>query len=273
SMIRPASYCGVYGFKPTRGMISRSGVLQTSVSLDQIGTFGRTLADAALLADVIGGYDQNDPASFPRPRPSAADGVSQEVPVAPDFSWLDLPYFDRLADDAREGLEEVISLLEAQVKRETAANTLSDLVRVQACIHEYEICQHQAEVFKNSWELISDTLKPIIERGQKISAEEYEDSLEVKRSAESFFDEFFTEFDAIIAPAAPGEAPPFGKNTGDPIFSTIWTLAGLPCVTLPLLVGANDLPIGVQLIGPKERDDRLMRTANWLQQHLTAEAA
>jgi Asp-tRNA(Asn)/Glu-tRNA(Gln) amidotransferase A subunit family amidase len=97
---------------------------------------------------------------------------------------------------------------------------------------------------------------------------EYEDALVVKTSAQEFFEDFFTEFDAIVAPAAAGEAPKFGTGTGDPIFCTLWTLAGLPCITLPLLVGENNLPIGVQLIGPVEKDDRLLRTARWLQLHL-----
>ena len=90
----------------------------------------------------------------------------------------------------------------------------------------------------------------------------------MKTSAQDFFATFFTEFDAIIAPSAAGEAPRFGDGTGDPVFCTLWTLAGLPCVTLPLLVGDSDLPIGVQLIGPIEKDNRLLRTARWLQHHL-----
>ena len=90
----------------------------------------------------------------------------------------------------------------------------------------------------------------------------------MKASAQSFFDDLFVEFDAIIAPSAAGEAPKFGAGTGDPIFCTLWTLAGLPCVSLPLLVGDNDLPVGVQIIGPTEKDDRLLRTARWLQLHL-----
>ncbi len=84
--------------------------------------------------------------------------------------------------------------------------------------------------------------------------------------------DLFTEFDAIIAPAAAGEAPKFGGGTGDPIFCTLWTLAGLPCVTLPLLVGGHGLPIAVPLIGAVENDDRLLRTARWLQLHLALAA-
>jgi Asp-tRNA(Asn)/Glu-tRNA(Gln) amidotransferase A subunit family amidase len=123
-------------------------------------------------------------------------------------------------------------------------------------------------VFDQKWDQISDTLKTIITRARKITQTEYEDALAVKASAEAFFANFFVDYDAIIAPSAAGEAPMFSEGTGDPIFCTLWTLAGLPCVTLPILVGENGLPIGVQLIGPAEKDDRLLRTARWLQKYL-----
>ena len=268
SVIRPASFCGTFGFKPTRGVISRTGVLQTSVSLDQVGCFGRALGDVALLTDVIGGYDGLDACSFARPRPNMAQGAAADAPVTPDLVWFDLPFNDRLTQDAQDGFDAVLDILGPQVTRMAPADTLSNLVAVQARIHEYEICQHQADVFDTHWDDLSETLKPVITRGRLISKTEYEDALAVKVSAEEFFADFFLEFDAIIAPAAAGEAPRFGGGTGDPIFCTLWTLAGLPCVTLPLLVGETGLPIGVQLIAPVEKDDRLLRTAHWLQTHL-----
>lgn len=272
SVIRPASFCGTFGFKPTRGVISRSGVLQTSVSLDQVGCFGRSLADVALLTDAIGGYDQHDPASFARPRPHMLAGAQADVPVTPELAWFDLPFNDRLSADARDGLEAVLDILGPQVTRMEPADTLSNLVAVQARIHEYEIAQHQADVFDEHWDQISETLKPVITRARQITKTEYEDALAVKTSAEAFFANFFIDYDAIIAPSAAGEAPKFGDGTGDPIFCTLWTLAGLPCVSLPLLVGENGLPIGVQLIGPAEKDDRLLRTARWLQKHIAETA-
>lgn len=268
SVIRPASFCGIFGFKPTRGVISRDGLLQTSVSLDQVGCFGRTLADVALLTDAIAGYDQRDPVSFARPRPAMAAGAAEDAPVAPNFAWFDLPFNDRLSEAAMGGLEAVMDVLGSTLIKLPAADALANLVAVQARIHEYEICHHQADVFETHWDQISETLKPVIARGRMISRAEYEDALAVKASAQDFFATFFSEFDAIVAPAAAGEAPKFGEGTGDPIFCTLWTLAGLPCVTLPLLVGESDLPIGVQLIGPVEKDNRLLRTARWLQQHL-----
>ena len=269
SVIRPASFCGVFGFKPTRGVISRDGILQTSVSLDQVGCFGRSLSDVALLTDVIGGYDQRDTVSFARPRPNMSAGSAADAPVTPALAWFDLPFNDRLSGDALEGIDAVIEILGPSVERLAVADTMSDLVAVQATIHEYEIAQHQAEVFEAHWSQISETLKPIITRARGITKTQYDDALAVKQSAEEFFKAFFLDYDAIIAPSAAGEAPKFGAGTGDPIFCTLWTLAGLPCVSLPLLVGETGLPIGMQLIGPAEKDDRLLRTARWLQKYLS----
>ena len=268
SVIRPASFCGTFGFKPTRGVISRAGVLKTSDSLDQVGCFGRSLEDVALLTDALAGYDQADSCSFARPRPQMRAGAQAEAPVAPDLVWFNLPFYDRLSPDAHEGMEAVLDVLGPRITRMAAADTLANLVAVQARIHEYEVCQHEAAVFDANFEDLSRELQLIVARGRKISEAEYTDALAVKASAQTFFDELFVEFDAIIAPCATGEAPKFGSGTGDPIFCTLWTLAGLPCVSLPLLVGDNNLPIGVQLIGPIEKDDRLLRTARWLQLHL-----
>ncbi len=273
SMIRPASFCGVYGFKPTRGVISRRGVLQTSVSLDQIGGFARTLEDVALLSDVIGSYDPNDPLSFARPRPPMLRGARADVPVQPDIAWFDLPFNNRLDQDAREGLDAVISSLGARVERFAPAPQMADLVAVQATIHEYEINLHLSSAFENHWDRISSTVQPVIERARKISTAQYEDALEVKRSCEESFAKHFNDFDAILAPCATGEAPLLTTNsTGDPVFCTLWTLAGLPAISLPLLVGDNNLPVGVQLIGGSEEDDRLLRTAAWMQAKLANNA-
>ncbi len=273
SVIRPASFCGVYGFKPTRGVISRRGVLQTSKTLDQVGGFGRTLEDVALLVDVLGSYDPRDKMSYDRPRPQMLAGARADVPVKPNFVWFDLPYHDRLDDDAKEGFDEVLDILEGRVERMPAAEVFGDLVNVQACIHEFEICHHLKEVFEQHWEKLSPSLKPIIERGRKISDAQYEDSLQVMASAQTFFAEFFNDYDGIIAPGATGGAPKLGGGTGDPVFCTIWTLCGLPSVSLPVLNNENGLPVGVQLIGAAEQDDRLLRTASWMLNELQTAAA
>lgn len=263
SVIRPASFCGTYGFKPTRGVISRRGVLATSNYLDQIGMFTRSLEDAALLADALKGYDQTDTRSYPRPRPDMVSGVRAEPPVEPALAFIDLPFADRLASDTRDGFEEIISALGSRIERIAAPPAFAGLVEVQRIIHEYEICRHLKETFDGHWDQISDTLKPVIERARAISDETYAEAIKLGAAADDYFNSFFKDYDAILTPSAAGEAPKIGPTTGDPVFCTLWTLSGLPAITMPLLVGEHGLPIGVQLVGGAEEDDRLMRTANW----------
>lgn len=265
SVIRPASYCGTYGFKPSRGIIPRTGVLQTSKTLDQIGVFGRSLEDVALLADVLGCYDPADEKSYARPRPAMVDLMHSELPTDPDIVWLELPYSDRFSDDCRVGLEEVVNALDDRVEKIKAPEYFADLPEMQRIIHEFEISMHLSETFEGHWDQISDTLKPVIERARLISSDEYQHALGVMEQVEEFFGQFFLDFDAILTASATGEAPLASKGgTGDPICSTIWTLAGLPCLSLPILVSGNGLPIGVQLVGNQEEDGRLLRTAKWM---------
>ena len=271
SVIRPASYCGLSGIKPTRGVVSRNGVLQTSQTLDHLGTFARTLEDAALLCDVIGSFDPVDSASFARPRPDMAAGARAEAPVEPDIAWFDFPFNDLLNADVREGLDAVIDMLGPRVTRLPVSDTLADLVNVHLTIHEYEFCQHLAAEIKDHRDKFSDTVQPAIDRGQAITTDQYEDAMAVRASAIEFFDKHFNDFDAILAPSATGEAPLLAAGTGDPVFCRMASLAGLPSLTLPLLVGENGLPVGVQLIGGVEEDDRLMRTAAWVQRALSEE--
>lgn len=264
STIRPASFCGIFGYKPTRGMISRTGVLQTSVTLDQVGVFGRSLQDVCGLADALSGYDPRDPASIPRPMASASAGLIRQPPVEPSIAWLDLPYHDRLSNDARAGFDDILAELGDRVERIDAANTVAALVDHQKIVHEYEFARHLAGDLNTHWDDISDVLKAAVERGRSCSDAQYAEALSMVAGAENFFEEFFHDYDAILAPSAAGEAPLKTDGTGDPVFCTVWTTAGLPSVNLPLLSGSAGLPIGVQLIGASEHDDRLMTTAQWL---------
>jgi Asp-tRNA(Asn)/Glu-tRNA(Gln) amidotransferase A subunit family amidase len=251
-------------------MISRTGVLQTSVTLDQVGVFGRSLADVSLLADALSGYDPRDPASLPRPLPSATAGLARQPLVEPDLVWLDMPFHDRLTDEARSGLDDILAALGDRVERIEAPQSVAALVDHQKTVHEYEIAHHLADDFDRHWDVISDTLKPVVERGRGYSDAQYAEALAMVAGAEDYFEEFFHDYDGIIAPSAAGEAPLKTDGTGDPVFCTVWTTAGLPALNLPLLSGTAGLPIGVQLIGSAEQDDRLMTTAQWLVSSLAA---
>ena len=273
SVIRPASFCGIYGFKPSRGLIPRSGVLQTSKSLDQIGVFSRSLGDAAALADAITGHDREDPACHDRPKPRVLGGMEDAPAMEPNLAWFDLPFADRLAEDARDGLQELVSALGGRVEVLPAPDSFTAAVDAQRVIHEYEILRHLDAEVSAHWDQISPSLQPVMERARGYSDAQYEDALALMAGAETYFEAFFMDYDAVLAPAAAGEAPVKSDGTGDPIFSTVWTFAGLPCVTLPLLAGASGLPVGAQLIGSAEADHRLFACANWLQTYLDADDA
>jgi Asp-tRNA(Asn)/Glu-tRNA(Gln) amidotransferase A subunit family amidase len=272
STIRPASFCGLFGFKPTRGMISRRGVLETSRTLDQMGVFARNLEDAALLSDTLGGYDPADSMSFLRARPSALAGARDAPPVEPNLAWFDLPFADRLSAASREGLDEVLDCLGARVEKFPSPRAFAGIVHHQQVIHEYEMARALQEQIDKHWDAISESLQPALQRGLARSDDEYAQALAMVEEMADFYTEVFNEYDAIIAPSAPGEAPLKEAGTGDPIFSTLWTFSGLPALTLPLLVGESGLPIGVQLVGALEDDDKLFRTAAWLLRHVEADA-
>jgi len=272
STIRPASFCGLFGFKPTRGMISRRGVLETSRTLDQIGVFARSLEDTALLSDVLGGYDPADCMSFLRARPSTLEGARAEPPIEPNLVWFELPFADRLSRASREGLDEILESLGPRVEKFPSPRRFDDIVHHQQVIHEYEMARALKAEMDGHSALISESLQPALQRGASRSDDEYARALAKIEDMAEYYAEVFNEYDAIIAPSAAGEAPLKEAGTGDPIFSTLWTFSGLPALTLPLLTGETGLPVGVQLVGGIEEDDRLFRTASWLLRHLDADA-
>ena len=264
SVIRPASFCGIFGLKPSQGMISRNGVLQTSESLDQIGVFGRCLEDVALLTDSLKGHDAADKASYARAKADLGAGCRAEAPVEPNFVWFELPFDDRLADDARAGFGELREALAEQVEIIALPESLGNIIDHHRVLHQYEMRRHLAREFEDSPDQLSPFLRDVLTQAEAHDDEHYAHSLAAMEAAKTFFAELFNDFDAILTPSAAGEAPMGLERTGDPIFCTMWTFCGLPSLTLPLLNGEQGLPIGVQLVAGLEEDDRLCRTAQWL---------
>ena len=264
SVIRPASFCGIFGLKPSHGMISRNGVLRTSETLDQIGVFGRCLEDVALLTDSLSGHDAADKASYTRAKPDLGAGCRAEAPMEPNFVWLDLPFDDRLADDARAGFGELHEALGDRVETIVLPESMGNIIDHHRVIQQYEMRRHLAREFEDSPEQLSSFLREVLGQADAHGDEHYAHSLAAMDTAKAFFAELFNDYDAVLTPSAAGEAPVGLERTGDPIFCTMWTSCGLPSLSLPLLNGAQGLPIGVQLVAGLEQDDRLCRTAQWL---------
>ncbi len=270
SVIRPASFCGVYGFKPTHGLIPRHGILPLSRTLDTVGVFARALDDVALLAEQVVGYDERDPDSRPRARIPFREVAAEEPPVTPMFALIRTSRWDRTTDDTREAFRELADLLGDRLE-EVELTLSDDAFEWHRLIMEAEMAASLDREWETGRDRLSDHLRIQLGRGREVRALDYQ----LARARASAFEEGLVElfqqrYDAILTPAAPGEAPRGLDSTGDPSFCTLWTLTGMPALTLPLMQGANGLPIGVQLVGPRYGDARLLRTARWLASRIEA---
>ena len=274
SVIRPASYCGVYGMKPSAGMISRTGTFEQSPTLDQMGLFATCLDDLALVLDCLSHYDSRDAHSLNEPRPNCSLLVSEPAPIEPNFAVLQLPYADRQSPDCTAGFAELLETLEGRVEILEAPPVMDQVIQAHRIIHLKEMVAAFSALGFLGKSALSPQIQAALTEGDTYSDAQYQDSLGIRTAVMGFFENLFDDFNAILTPSASGEAPRLEEgHTGDPIFCTIWTLAGLPCINLPILQGANGLPIGTQVIGRKDDDGRLFRTANWLIQHLFTEGA
>ena len=264
SIIRPASFCGVVGYKPTKGLISRHLVLQVSRILDQVGVFSNTIEDAALISEQLFGYDKQDPDTSLSPKPKLLVASKQKPPMEPLFAYIKLPFMNELDDNTKEVFEELKDKLKGRVDEIELPEGFNGIPSWHKIIMESDMARSFSIEYTKSKDKLSDTIIETIERGQKYTAVEYNDALSKIDVANSYFNQFFYDYDAILTPSAVGEAPKGLKSTGNPIFCTIWTFCGMPCITLPLLQGKNGLPIGVQLVSSLFDDERLFRNASWL---------
>lgn len=271
SVIRPAAFCGVLGFKPTYGLISRHGVLTLSRTLDHVGLFARTIDDIALLAGQLVGYDERDADTRPRARVPFVEVAAEEPPLPPMFAFVKTPHWERADADTKEGFAEIIEQLGDRVEEVELFPSAAEAWQWHKTIMEAEMALNFEREWNTGRDQISEALRTQLERGRQVTAFDYQRALaQVWPVHESFLELFEQRYDAILTPAAPGSAPRGLDSTGDPSFCTLWTLCGMPAVSLPLLQGEHGLPLGVQLIGPRNGDARLLRTARWLAARVAA---
>jgi len=262
SIIRPASFCGIVGFKPGMGEVSRTGVLTLSPALDTIGPLARSVEDAALLADVMAGYDPADASTSPGGRPALRATALSDPPVRPALAFIKTPIWERADADTRGGFAELCEVL-GDVDEVDLPEPFEKALDLHYTVMAAEAARYYAHYYERGRDRLSERLRAIIEEGQKILAVDYMLAREWAGILNAALEKIFERYDAILTPATAGEAPD-ATGTGDPAFCTTWTYCGVPAVSLPLLVGSNKMPIGVQLVGRKGQDGRLLRTARWL---------
>jgi Asp-tRNA(Asn)/Glu-tRNA(Gln) amidotransferase A subunit family amidase len=273
SVIRPGAFCGVYAFKPTHGLIPRTGILELSRTLDHVGIFSRSIEDLALLAEELVGYDEHDPDTRPRARMPFQKISREEPPIEPMLAFVKTPHWERVIPEAKEAFAELVEALGERVEEVELFPSAADAWAWHKTIMEADM----AARFEREWQLgrdkLSEQLRSLIERGREARAVDYQRAQRgIPQIVESFDELFMERYDAILTPAAPGSAPKGLESTGDPAFCTLWTLCGMPAVTLPLMQDSGGLPIGVQLVGRRNFDARLLRTARWLADRVQAQA-
>ena len=264
SVIRPASFCGVFGFKPTHGLVPRSGILKLSRTLDHVGVFARTLEDVALACEQLAGFHDEDPDTRPLPRPRLLEVATSEPPLPPRLAFVKTPRFARAAGDAQEAFAELATELGENVAEHELAESLGEAWDWHRTVMEAEMAANLALEWEKGRDRLSASLRGQLERGRGITALAYQQAVSRREIANAAFDEVFKEYDAILTPAAGGTAPAGLDSTGDPEFNTLWTYCGMPAISLPIMKGENGLPLGVQLVGRRGDDARLLRTARWL---------
>jgi len=265
SVIRPAAFCGVFGMKPGHGMISRAGALLLSRALDHVGAFARTLEDLALVLDVLVGPDAADPDTVPYAAPAFRKTVAEAPPVAPSFAFVRTPMWDKVDPEAREKIEKCAKELGA-IDVDLPAD-----YRAAWDGHRAIMATEMAHNLGDNLDKgeVSQQFRDLVTEGRKTTAVQYLAALRDARRYAEGVSEVFKHADAIITPSARGVAPK-GAATGDPVFCTFWTLTGLPALNVPVLTGAGGLPLGLQVIGERGRDERLLRTARALLDRLGA---
>lgn len=270
SVIRPASFCGVHGFKPTHGLIPRHGILKLSRTLDHVGVFARSIEDLALIVEALVGWDIDDPDTRPRAAIPFREIAAQEPPLPPLLGFIKPPVWDRAEADTKEAFAELTGQLADHIVEIDLPSSTAEALEWHRTIMEAEMAANLDREFEQGGDKLSESLRTQLGRGRDIRALDYQRALARIPLLNAGFEEIFERCDALVTPSAPGTAPKGLASTGDPSFCTLWTLCGMPAVNLPLMQGANGLPLGVQLVGPRDSDARLLRTARWLLNRLEA---
>jgi Asp-tRNA(Asn)/Glu-tRNA(Gln) amidotransferase A subunit family amidase len=273
SVIRPASFCGVLGLKPTHGLIDVTGVRPLSERLDTIGLFARTIDDLERMLGVLAGTGRERSgeaggAAGAEAADAEAAGGAEPSP-SPLIAFARTRNWDRADPDAQSALVEAATELgasEIELPQEIEA-----AVEAQQLIMAVDVAKSASHEYEHHRERLSKELTALIERGLAASKAEYDEAVHTGERAKEALPRVFEGVDALMTLAAPGQAPKGLDNTGDPLFCRTWTLLGTPAISVPGQTGADGMPIGVQLIAPRGNDAELLQVARWAQEQLRPE--
>jgi len=265
SVIRPASYCGVVGYKPTYGLISRNGVLKTSEKLDHIGMFGKTVEDVALLAKVLIKKDKFDSATVDYSADSLLEETKKVPLFNPKFIFYKTDYWKNVDKKSREVFEYFVKSFKNNIEIFDTPSYFKDIHKYHQIIYETDLANNFGLYYKKYKKKLSKPMQDAIVKGNKHSAKEYAKAIDFMKTSYESHEEVFEEYHGVLSPSSPGVAPKSLKSTGSAEFNRVWSYLGTPCISIPLLKGESKMQLGVQLIGAKFDDYKVLGVANWLE--------
>ena len=262
SVIRPASFCGIYAMKPTLGLISRTGVTLQSHTLDTVGVYGRSVADLALLTEAISAHDPEDAVSYMRAPLALADATGWSGPDKPRFAFLRSPAWPQADAAAQRALENFVKELGGLVD-DVEIPAMANVIEHHANVMSAENVAYYGPLAERYPDGISTTLKARLQASRSVTAAAYIGSVIAREPIYQAVRQVLGRYAAILTLPACGAAPQGLGSTGNPVFNAMWTYLGVPCITLPLLK-ADGMPLGVQLVGERRGEARLLAAAAWL---------
>ena len=254
SLIRPAAYCGAAAFKPTHGTVDVAGIFELVPRLDTLGYMARAVDDLAAFYGIVRGEDD---------RPPLAEGLGRP----PRIGLCRTHHWGEAGPETVEAVESAAALCAVQgatVGECLLPPSFADLAQTHTTVLFAGLARSMKDIYREDGDRLSERLRGMIEEGMETSEVRL---VEAQAHAERSIMQFATAtapWDVLLTPATPGEAPA-GEATGNPIFQIVWTLLQVPCVTIPWSTGPNGLPVGVQIVGRKGDDERVLRVAKWLE--------
>jgi len=264
SMIRPASFCGVFGYKPTFGSIPRCGISMLARRLDTIGVYGREVEDLALLADALMAHDPGDWDMRSSPGQELVAALEEKPADPPRLAFVRTPAWEEAEDDMAKALEEYIAGLGDVVREVELEGVFADIVSTHRTVIHANVAANLGEVAEKAPDKMRKETMERVDAGNAIASADYIRALGRAEAQAQALDRLFDHYDALLAPSATGQAPVGLGFTGNHVFNGMWTLLGVPSVSEPLLKGADGMPIGVQVIGRRGEDAKALKTARWL---------
>lgn len=252
SLIRPAAYCGVVGYKPSYSLVSKAGIKAQAPSMDHVGLIARSVDDAAIVAEVLTGFDTGSFSSKLQLKPSIG------IFIQPEWEKAEACALEALLETSR-----FFAAAGARLETIVATQPILDAFYAQPTVLAYEMARSLAWEFSAHPALISEELKRWISQGFSITPDHYLEELKKVEIGRSEISAYFDNYDCFLTLSAPGEAPYGLDNTGDTVFNRLWSALHLPAITIPVCLGSKGLPLGIQIIGRNNSDRNLFAIANW----------